>query len=128
MKKKIILTILLLSSIVEASIVVSENKFFVESKGKRIPIFKLNNLTSRGEISQLKVFAKGKINVVAFALKDQKERIYSVDEDGFIYLIAPFANYELKRVVANEKIEFKQQPGKYYSISSKGLFIPSIFP
>lgn len=104
-------------------IVVSSNNFFVESKGTRNPIAMLNTLAQKKEISDVKLFSEGRVNLVLFAKNGEKEKLYSVDDDGFIYSIKPFTNYSIKDVDSDGMVTFKEEPERRYRINSKGIFL-----
>lgn len=113
----------LLSSSAFAKIVVNSNSFFVESKGNRKPIALLNTMAENKEISEVKLFSEGRVNLVAFSKNGEKEKIYSVDEDGFIYSIEPFTNYRVKHIDSEGIVTFKEEPKRRYRINTKGFFL-----
>jgi hypothetical protein len=113
----------LVSPVVQAKIVVEENTFFIESKGNRSPISLLNNLAKDKEISQVKLFAEGHVNIVAFAKEGEEEKLYSVSEDGYAYSIAPFTDYEIKEIDSAGLVRFQEDSKNQYRVNSEGFFI-----
>ncbi len=114
---------LLLSPSLQARIVLQKDGFFIESKNSKMPIDLLNTYVRNKEISQVKLFASGNVHLVSFAKNNEKEKLYSVDEKGFIYSINPFTNYDVKSVDAEGYVHFKQENRRKYRIDSKGFFL-----
>lgn len=111
------------SSAAFAKIVVHEDKLFIRKSGKQVPIMLVNQLVDQKAITHLKLYGGGDIHLVSFAKEGEKEKLYSVDEKGFIYSIEPFTSYEIEKVHAEGFVTFKQQPLRKYRISSKGFFL-----
>jgi hypothetical protein len=105
-----------------AKVILKDGLFYVESKGNRSPIALLNNLASAKSISEVKLFGKGNINIVSFAKEGEKEKLYSVAEDGYIYSIKPFSDYKVSEVTP-QGVRFKERPNRTYKINSKGFFL-----
>lgn len=107
-----------------AKVIIKNDQFFLETTAGRTPMSTLNNLIEKREISKLKLHGDGKAHVVSFVKKkDNGEKLYSIDHRGFIYDIKPFSNYTVSKVYDNGDIEFKEEPGKRYKITSEGYFI-----
>lgn len=121
--KFIIALILMLSSVAHARIYFEKDTFFVETKGKKSPIAILNNLAQSKAITKVKLFGEGKIHILAFSKKNEKEKIYSVAEDGYMYSLKPFTDYEVKNITSKGLVQFKQDPKRSYKIDSKGFFL-----
>ena len=106
-----------------ARIVHTKDKLFMEQNGDRIPIDSVNNLIREKKISKIRLYGEGKVHLISFAKKDDKEKLYSVDEKGFIYSLDPFTNYHVKAIHEDGRVSFKEVPDKKYRISSKGFFL-----
>lgn len=119
----LMMLITLIPSSVFAKIYASEGKFYVQSYGERNPIFMVNDLSQKNLISKIKLFGSGKVHLISYAQKGEKEKLYSVDSSGYIYAIQPFADYSVSTVDDDGRIQFKEQPSKKYYISSKGYFL-----
>ncbi|HXH76795.1 MAG TPA: hypothetical protein VNJ08_17630 [Bacteriovoracaceae bacterium] len=113
----------ILSSATHAKIVMEKESFFVETKGNKAPIAILNNLAKANAIEKVKLFDGGNVHMLAFAKKNEKEKIYSVAEDGYMYSLKPFTDYEVKSITSKGLVNFKQEPKRNYKIDSKGFFI-----
>lgn len=103
-------------------IVHSKDKLFLEQNGERIPIETVNQLVKDKTISKIRLYGEGKVHLISFAKKGDAEKLYSVDDKGFIYSLSPFTNYKVKDIDGEGKISFQEAPGKKYRISSKGFF------
>ncbi len=121
--KTIIALTLILSSAAHAKIVLEQESFFVETKGNKSPIAILNNLAKSNAIYKVKLFGGGSVHMLAFAKKNEKEKIYSVAEDGYMYSLKPFTDYEVKAITDKGLVQFKQEPKRSYRIDSKGFFL-----
>ena len=119
----LLLSAFLFNSPAFAKIVVQKNKVFIEGDGNRTPLSLVNEMIKKKEISKLKLYGAGKANVISFAKKGEKEKLYSVDKKGFVYAIDPFSKYEVKKVDDKGLVQFKEVPGKSYKITSQGFFI-----
>lgn len=124
MKTSLILITLLslISTAAFGKIVSSKGKYFIQARGEKTPLFMVNKLIEEKEIKKVKLYEDGRIHLISFAKKGEQEKLYSVDSDGFIYSIDPFASYTVDRVDANGRVQFKEAPGRKYHISSKGFF------
>lgn len=105
-----------------SKVLLRQGRFFVETKGERKPIMMVNTLADQGAISQVKLYGDGKVNLISFKKEgENKEKLYSVAENGFIYSIKPFTDYEVQSV-KDGLVQFKQNQRRY-KIDSKGFFI-----
>lgn len=123
---KMLLTLLalalMLSTSAFAKIVTNDGQFFIKTKKGTHPIMSVNELIEKKEISQIKMYGKGNVHVLSFATKKGPEKLYSVDQKGFIYSIKPFSDYSISKVDANGKFQFKQVPKRNYVVDAKGFF------
>ena len=117
------LLFILVSTHAFAKIVISEDKLYLRKGGDSIPLVFVNDLIEKKLVSEVKLFGKGDIHLISFAKNGEKEKIYSVDEKGYVYSIEPFASYSIKDINKKGLVEFKQAPGKRYRINSKGIFV-----
>lgn len=119
----LIVFLLLISTSSFARIVHTQDKMFLEQGGNRVPMETVNQLIREKKISKIKLYGEGKAHVISFAKKGEAEKLYSVDEKGFIYSLDPFASYRVKNVHDDGRISFQEVPGRKYKISSKGFFL-----
>jgi hypothetical protein len=117
------LFLMFLASSAFAKIVLIEDKLFLRHQGKQLPLLMVNELISKKEISKVKLFGGGDIRLLSFAKKGESEKLYSVDEKGFVYAIEPFTTYEVTQVDEKGMIHFKQKPGKRFRIDPNGFFL-----
>jgi hypothetical protein len=115
--------LLLISTSSFARIVHSKDKMFIEQDGNRVPMETVNNLIRENKISKIKLYGDGKAHVISFAKKGESEKLYSVDEKGFIYSLDPFTKYKVKDVHDDGRLSFEEVPGRKYKVSSKGFFL-----
>jgi hypothetical protein len=115
--------LILISSSSFARIVHTQDKIFFEQWGNRVPLETINRLITEKKISKIKLYGEGKAHVISFAKKGEKEKLYSVDEKGFIYSLEPFTNYKIKDVHEDGKFSFHEVPGRNYKVSPKGFFL-----
>lgn len=113
---------LIFSTAAFAKIVMKDGHFFIESKKGTQPLISVNEMIENNKISQVKLYGKGKVHALSFATKDSPEKLYSVDQNGFIYLIRPFSDYSISNVNDNGKFQFKQVPKRHYVVDAKGFF------
>ncbi len=125
MKSSLLFAVFLLcfSSVSFGKIIYVDGKVFVQSKGKQAPLAMVNNLIDDSKVSAVKLYADGKINAISFAKKNEKEKLYSVDEQGYAYAIEPFASYHVKKADQRGFITFKEHPRRKYRVNEKGFFI-----
>lgn len=122
MKSLLVLSALLTTSAF-AKITTKDHKFFVESKGNRHPISMLNSLVEKKAISAVKLYANGNVHMLSFAKNGEKEKVYSVDEQGYMYSIKPFTDYQVSKVSSDGKVKFKQDTKRSYKVNPKGFFL-----
>lgn len=115
--------LLMLSLSAFGKIVVQDDKLYVESKGNRVPLGLVNSMIQEKSISDIKLYANGKIHMISFSKNGEREKIYSVDEKGFVYSIEPFSSYSVSRVDQDNLIHFKEVKNRRYKINSKGFFL-----
>lgn len=118
-----LIAFVLLTSSAFARIVEIEHRYYVETNGVEEPISLLNDLVVKKQISTIKIYSGGKLNMVSFAKKGEKEKHYSVDGKGFMYEIQPFSNYRVSRIDRQNMIHFAEAPKKRFFINSDGFFI-----
>lgn len=105
-------------------IVTHNGEFFIVSNHQRVPIFLVNQLVEKGEISRVKLYGAGNAHLISFSKdSDKKEKLYSVDEKGFIYSINPFVDYSVTEVDDQGKFKFREVQNKKFFISDKGFFL-----
>jgi len=122
MKTTLLLAAMLLATNALAKISRSGDQLFIEAKGKSSPLGMVNDLISKKQVSKVKLYGDGDMHLISFAKEGEKERLYSVDEKGYTYAIKPFADYSVDKI-KKDRVEFKEQPGREYKVSSTGLFL-----
>jgi len=120
--KLIILFILFYSFNGSAKIVIEENKFYILDKKSKNSLVMINDLIEKKMVSKVKIFLGGEAHLLSFSEGKQKEKLYSVATDGYIYSIEPFTNFDVKKVTANGGILFRQIPDKIYRVNENGIF------
>ena len=125
MKKTLTLLSLsmLLTTSVFAKIVTEEGQYYVESKAGKTAMMNVNDMLKKNEISKVKIYGEGKVNLISFSKESGPEKLYSVDEKGFIYSIEPFTSYTVTNVMPDGKFQFKETPKRKYTVSPKGFFV-----
>jgi hypothetical protein len=125
MKNKLILTvlILLISSSSFAKIIYSNKKLFIEQDGHRTPVEMVNQLIKEGKITKVRLFRKGEVHMISFSNDKAPEKLFTVDEKGFIYTLEPYTNYNIKEVRRDGKFSFEEVPGRLFEVSKEGLFL-----
>lgn len=118
-----LLATLILSSSAFAKIVSNDHRYFVSTNGKEQPIHLLNSLIENKQVSAIKIYAGGNINVISFAKKGGAEKLYSIDDKGYMYAIEPFANYRINKIDRDNMIRFAEAPSKRFFVNNKGFFI-----
>ena len=106
-----------------AKVVFTKDRLYLQKKGEQLPISFVNEMIENKAISKIKLYGGGDIRLISFAKEDSKEKLYSVDEKGYVYSIEPFTSYSVSKVNSNGTVEFKQQPGKQYRINKDGFFL-----
>ena len=121
--KLLIILSLITSFSALAKVVIKKDELFLDTKAGRTPISSLNTMLDKKEVKNLKLHGDGKAHVVSFAKKNGEEKLYSIDQRGFIYDIEPFSKYSVSKVYENGDIEFKEVPGKRYKVTAEGYFV-----
>jgi hypothetical protein len=106
-----------------AKVVFTKDRLYLQKKGEQLPLSFVNEMIENKAISKIKLYGGGDVRMISFAKEDDKEKIYSVDEKGYVYSIEPFTSYSVSKVNSNGTVEFKQQPGRKYRISKEGFFL-----
>lgn len=115
--------LIVLKSSAFAKIVMIDDKVFLRKDGRQVPVFLVNELIDKEKVKKVHLYGEGKVHLISFAIKNEREILYSVDENGYIYAIEPFAKFSVDKITENGGFKFKQQPGKEYRITDKGFFI-----
>lgn len=124
MKKTFLFVFLFIFSLpVFAKISIDNHQLFIDSSSGNVPLFLVNDMLKHQLISNLKLYEKGNIHLISFSKKGGEVKLYSVDEKGYVYDIAPFSKYSISSTDKEGKFEFKEVPGKKYSITPKGFFL-----
>lgn len=123
MKKILAIFILFMISLdSNARIIFQKERLYLQSNGEQRPLSMVNELIQKNAISKVKIYDNGGINLISFSTRSGEEKIYSVDEKGFVYSIAPFTNFSISRI-GHGLVEFKQFPGRQYRIDRNGYFL-----
>lgn len=112
-----------LKSTAFAKIVMIDDKVFLRKEGKQVPVFLVNSFIEKGKVKKVNLYDDGRLHVISFAVKGEKEKLYSIDDQGFAYSIEPFARYQVDKVTDNGNFEFRELPGKHFRVTDKGFFI-----
>jgi hypothetical protein len=124
MKKTFLFVFLFILSLpVFAKISIDNHQLFIDSSSGNVPLFLVNNMLKDQLISKLKLYENGQIHLISFSKKGGEVRLYSVDEKGYIYDIAPFSKYSIRATDKDGKFEFAEVPGRKYSVTPKGLYL-----
>ncbi len=115
--------LMVLKSAAFAKIVMIDDKVFLRKDGRQVPVFVVNELIEKDKVKKVNLFGEGKVHLISFAKKNEKEKLYSVDEQGYIYSIEPFADYKVDKIVDGSRFVFQQAPGKKYRVTDKGYFV-----
>lgn len=118
-----ILVFVSLYSSVQAKIIQNDDEFSIQTQKGVTPIFMVNKLIKENAVSKIKVYANGNIHLLSFSKGDEIEKLYSVDEKGYIYAIEPFSSFTVLKVENDGQIQFKEKPGVKYKVSSNGFFL-----
>jgi hypothetical protein len=106
-----------------AKIVMVDDKVFLRKDGKQVPIFLVNDYIEHGKVKKVHLYGDGNLHIISFAIKKQPEKLYSVDDQGFIYSIEPYSRYSVNKITDADKFEFRELPGKHFRVTDKGYFI-----
>ena len=115
--------LIVLKSTAFAKIVMIDDKVYLRKDGQQIPVFVVNDLIEKEKVKKVHLFGDGKVHLISFAEKGEKEKLYSVDDKGYIYAIEPYAKYKVSKVVDKERFVFQEVPNKQFRVTSKGFFI-----
>lgn len=115
--------LMVLKSAAFAKIVMIDDKVFLRKDGRQVPVFVVNELIDKEKVKKVHLYGEGKVHLISFAKKGEKEKLYSVDEQGYIYAIAPFAEYKVNKIVDDGRFVFHEVPGKKYKVTDKGYFV-----
>lgn len=126
-KMKTVLTffalLMVLKSAAFAKIVMIDDKVFLRKDGQQVPVFLVNELIEKEKVKKVHLYGEGKVHLISFAVKNEKEKLYSVDDKGYIYSIEPYSKYKVNKIVEKEKVVFHEVPGKIYRVTDKGFFV-----
>lgn len=115
--------LIVLKSAAFAKIVMIDDKVYLRNDGRQVPVFLVNELIEKGKVKKVHLFGEGKVHLISFATKNEREVLYSVDNQGYIYAIEPYAKFSVEKITDGGRFRFKQQPGKDYRVTDKGFFI-----
>ena len=115
--------LIVLKSTAFAKVVMIDDKVYLRKDGQQVPVFVVNDLIEKEKVKKVNLFGDGKIHLISFAVGKEEEKLFSIDDKGFIYAIEPFAKYRVKDVFDNERFVFKEVPGKRFRVNGKGFFI-----
>ncbi len=118
------LVLFFLISSAHSKIVTHNGAFFIINNQERVPLFIVNQLVEKNEISRIKLYGAGNAHLISFSkVSDKKEKLYSVDEKGFIYSINPFTEYTVTEVDEDGKFKFREVQDKKFFVNKKGFFL-----
>lgn len=106
-----------------AKIVIRNDQVYLQSSGEQKPLVMVNELIQSKAISKIKLYGGGEVRMISFAKNEKKEKLYSVDQKGFVYSIEPFTNYTVSKVNPGGTVEFKEKPGRRYKVDKNGYFL-----
>ncbi|MES2527851.1 MAG: hypothetical protein V4598_12230 [Bdellovibrionota bacterium] len=115
--------LIVMKSTAFAKIVMIDDKVYLRKDGQQVPVFVVNELIEKEKVKKVHLFGEGKIHLISFAEGKDEEKLYSVDDKGYIYAIAPYSKYRVKDVIDNERFVFQEVPGKRFRVTGKGFFI-----
>ncbi len=106
-----------------AKVVMIDDRVYLRKDGKQVPVFLVNELIDQEKVKKVNLYGDGKIHIISFTIKNEKERLYSIDDQGYIYSIEPYAKYNVNKITDAGEFSFKEVPGKQYRVTEKGFFI-----
>jgi hypothetical protein len=112
-----------LKSPLSAKIVMIDDEVYLRKDGQQIPVFVVNQLIAKEKVKKVHLFGEGRIHLISFAENGEEEKLYSVDDKGYIYSIEPYSRYRVSKIVDNEHFIFQEEPKKNFRVTSKGFFI-----
>jgi hypothetical protein len=104
-------------------IIKKDNEFYVKSGALEKAIFKVNELIKKSEIRGITIFDNGNIHLMSFINGSGERKLYSIDQQGFMYDIRPYSSYEIVEILPGERFKFKQRPEKIFRVDQKGFFL-----
>lgn len=112
-----------LKSTAFAKIVMIDNRVFLRNEGKQVPVLLVNELIEKDKVKKVNLYNGGRLHLLSFSVGKDAEKLYSVDESGFMYSIEPFSKYKVDRVSDNGTFQFREFPGRSYRVTEKGFFV-----
>ncbi len=106
-----------------AKVVMIDDKVYLRKDGKQVPVFLVNELIEKEKVKKVNLFGDGKVHIISFAIKKEKEKLYSIDDQGFLYAIEPYVKYRVDKITDAGEFHFKELPGKSFRVTEKGYFI-----
>ncbi len=106
-----------------AKIVMIDDKVYLRKDGQQIPVFVVNELIEKDRVSKVHLFGDGNVHLISFAQKGDLEKLYSVDEKGYIYAIEPYSRFKVSKIVDGERFVFEELPKKNFRVTNQGFFI-----
>lgn len=106
-----------------AKIVMIDDKVYLRKDGRQVPVFRVNELIDKSKVKKVNLYGEGKAHIISFAIGKEREKLYSVDNNGYIYSIEPFSKYSVEKIADGDRFVFREQPGKKYRVTDKGFFI-----
>ncbi len=104
-------------------IIKKDNEFYVKSGALEKAIFKVNELIKKSELRGITIFDNGNIHIMSFINTSGERKLYSIDQQGFMYDIKPYSSYEIVEILPGERFKFKQRPEKIFRVDQKGFFL-----
>lgn len=115
--------LIVLKSTAFAKVVIIDDKVYLRKDGQQIPVFMVNEMIEKEKVNKVNLFGEGRIHLISFASKGENEKLYSIDDKGYIYSIEPFSKYKVNKVVDKERFVFQEVPKKKFRVTEKGFFI-----
>ena len=115
--------LIVLKSTAFAKIVMIDDKVYLRKDGQQVPVFVVNELIEKEKVKKVNLFGDGKVHLISFAAKGEEEKLFSVDNKGYIYAIEPYTKYRVSKVLDKDHFVFKEVPKKKFRITDKGFFI-----
>ncbi len=125
MKKNLIAIFCVLQLLIPAygKIIKKDNEFYVKSGVLEKAIFKVNELIKKSELKGVTIFDNGNIHLMSFTHANGERKLYSIDQQGFMYDIKPYSAFEIVEILPGERFKFKQRPDKIFRVDQKGFFL-----
>lgn len=106
-----------------AKVVMIDDQVYLRNDGKQLPVFLVNELIDKEKVKKVNLYDEGRLHIISFAVKGESEKLYSVDDQGYVYSIDPYSGYKVDRVTSKGLFQFKELPGRKFRVTSKGFFI-----